>query len=408
MSTLSSKVTSDSAGPDSKQKPQNKPQSQSLPNPPVIAIVVGEHSGDTLGEGLMKAILEKQPNAKFIGIGGPKMNALGFESLYAMDELAVMGIVEVLGRIRRLLHIRKSLTEYFTQNKPDVFIGIDAPDFNLTLEQRLKAAGIKTVHYVSPSVWAWREKRVFKVQAATNLVLALLPFEKAFYDKYQVPCQFVGHSLADDIPLVSDKAAAREELELEQTGKVLALMPGSRGGELSRLVEPFLLSAKQLLAEDPALTFVVPMISEKRAEQFNALHQEIVPELPIKLFIGKTQAVMAASDCLLTASGTVTLEAALIKRPMVITYRFNWLTYQMGKIMVKLKHFSLPNLLADKALVPELLQDDVTPENIVPLLKERLYQDQSSLNQAFTDIHLTLKQDASQQAAKAVFELMQA
>ena len=356
----------------------------------------------------MKAILEKQPNAKFVGIGGPKMNALGFESLYAMEELAVMGIVEVLGRIRRLLHIRKSLTEYFTQNKPDVFIGIDAPDFNLTLEQRLKSAGIKTVHYVSPSVWAWREKRVFKVQAATNLVLALLPFEKAFYDRYQVPCQFVGHSLADDIPLVSDKAAAREELGLAQTGKILALMPGSRGGELSRLVEPFLQSAKQLLAEDPALTFVVPMISEKRAEQFNAIHHEIAPELPIKLFIGKTQTVMAASDCLLTASGTVTLEAALIKRPMVITYRFNWLTYQMGKIMVKLKHFSLPNLLADKALVPELLQDDVTPENIVPLLKERLYQDQSSLNQAFTDIHLTLKQDASQQAAKAVLELMQA
>lgn len=374
---------------------------------PVFAIVVGEHSGDTLGEGLIKSIQAKIPNAKFVGIGGPKMQALGFESLFAMDELAVMGIVEVLGRIRRLLYVRKTLTEYFTQNKPNVFIGIDAPDFNLTLEERLKAQGIKTVHYVSPSVWAWREKRVFKVERATNLVLALLPFEKAFYDKYNVPCKFVGHSLADDIPLTSDKLEARNVLGLDSEGKVLALMPGSRGGELSRLVEPFLLSAKQLFAEDASLTFVAPMISDKRAEQFNQLHQEIAPELPVKVIVGKTQQVMAASDCLLTASGTVTLEAALIKRPMVITYRFNWLTYQLGKHLVKLKHFSLPNLLADKELVPELLQDQVTPENIVPLVKERLYQDQSSLNQAFTDIHLTLKQDASEQAAQAVIELWQ-
>lgn len=374
---------------------------------PVFAIVVGEHSGDTLGEGLIKSIQAKIPNAKFVGIGGPKMQSLGFESLFAMDELAVMGIVEVLGRIRRLLYVRKTLTEYFTQNKPDVFIGIDAPDFNLTLEERLKAQGIKTVHYVSPSVWAWREKRVFKVERATNLVLALLPFEKAFYDKYNVPCKFVGHSLADDIPLTSDKLEARNVLGLDSEGKVLALMPGSRGGELSRLVEPFLLSAKQLFAEDASLTFVAPMISDKRAEQFNQLHQEIAPELPVNVIVGKTQQVMAASDCLLTASGTVTLEAALIKRPMVITYRFNWLTYQLGKHLVKLKHFSLPNLLADKELVPELLQDQVTPENIVPLVKERLYQDQSSLDQAFTDIHLTLKQDASEQAAQAVIELWQ-
>ena len=373
---------------------------------PVFAIVVGEHSGDTLGEGLMKSILAQCPTAQFVGIGGPKMNALGFHSLYAMEELAVMGIVEVLGRIRRLLHVRKSLTQYFTENKPDVFIGIDAPDFNLTLEQKLKETGIKTVHYVSPSVWAWREKRVFKVEKATNLVLALLPFEKAFYDKYQVPCKFVGHSLADDIPMVSDKAEARQALGLNDAGKVLALMPGSRGGELSRLVEPFVKSAQQLLADDPSLTFVVPMISDKRAEQFKALQQEFAPKLPVEIIIGKTQQVMAASDCLLTASGTVTLEAALIKRPMVITYRFNWITYQMAKWLVKLDYFSLPNLLANKALVPELLQDEVVPESIVPLVKERLYQDQSDLDQAFTDIHLALKQDASEQAAKAVLELI--
>ncbi|MFD2165857.1 lipid-A-disaccharide synthase [Thalassotalea euphylliae] len=374
---------------------------------PVFAIVVGEHSGDTLGEGLIKSLKAKYPNAKFVGIGGPKMQALGFESLFAMEELAVMGIVEVLGRIRRLLYVRKYLTDYFTENKPDVFIGIDAPDFNLTLEERLKAKGIKTVHYVSPSVWAWREKRVFKVERATNLVLALLPFEKAFYDKYDVPCKFVGHSLADDIPMHSDKQQARNALGLNPSGKVLALMPGSRGGELSRLVSVFLETAKQLQADDPELTFVVPMISDKRAEQFNTLYQEAGVDVPVQVFVGKTQQVMAASDCLLTASGTVTLEAALIKRPMVITYKFNWLTYQMGKALVKLKYFSLPNLLADKELVPELLQHDVTAESLVPLLKERLYQDQSALNDAFTNIHHMLKQDASEQAAIAVSELIE-
>lgn len=373
-----------------------------------FAIVVGEHSGDTLGEGLMKQLQKAHPSAKFVGIGGPKMQALGFESLFDMDELSVMGVFEVLGRLRRLLHIRKSLTEYFIQTPPDVFIGIDAPDFNLTLEQRLKQQGIKTVHYVSPSVWAWREKRVFKIEKATNMVLSLLPFEKAFYDKHQVPCTFVGHSLADDIPLYSDKAEAREKLALNQNAKILALMPGSRGGELSRLVEPFLATAEQLIARknEQELIFVVPMISEKRAQQFKELHAKYAPHIPVTIIIGKTQQVMAASDCLLTASGTVTLEAALIKRPMVICYKFNPLTYHMFKGFVKLKWFSLPNLMANKALVPELLQSQVTVDNILPLVEERLYSDQSQLNQEFIEIHRTLKQNASEKAAMAVLNLM--
>jgi len=375
-----------------------------------FAIVVGEHSGDTLGAGLMQQLLLTHPNAKFIGIGGPKMLALGFESLFDMEELSVMGVFEVLGRLRRLLHIRKSLCDFFIANKPNVFIGIDAPDFNITLEAKLKAQAIKTVHYVSPSVWAWREKRVFKIAKATNMVLSLLPFEKAFYDKHQIPCTFVGHSLADDIPLVSDKLLARQALCLPESAKILALMPGSRGGELSRLVEPFLLTAKKLLTTEQAngveLKFVVPMISEKRAQQFNLLHQKIAPDLPVSVIIGKTQQVMAASDCLLTASGTVTLEAALVKRPMVICYKFHPLTYHMFKSFVKLKWFSLPNLLANKSLVPELLQSDVTVANILPLIEERLFEDQSTLNQAYTDIHLMLKQNASEQAAKAVIDLL--
>ena len=375
-----------------------------------FAIVVGEHSGDTLGAGLMQQLQQHYPTAKFVGIGGPKMLALGFDSLFDMEELSVMGVFEVLGRLRRLLHIRKSLGEYFIANEPNVFIGIDAPDFNITLEGTLKVQGIKTVHYVSPSVWAWREKRIFKIAKATNMVLSLLPFEKAFYDKHQIPCTFVGHSLADDIPLISDKLLARKALGLSESAKILALMPGSRGGELSRLVAPFLQTAIKLLASKQAksaeLKFVVPMVSEKRAEQFRQLHEKIAPELPIIIIVGKTQQVMAASDCLLTASGTVTLEAALIKRPMVICYKFNPLTYHMFKGFVKLKWFSLPNLLANKSLVPELLQGKVTVDNILPLVEERLFEDQSALNQAYTDIHLMLKQNASEQAAKAVIDLL--
>lgn len=382
------------------------PKTQNAHQETVFAIVVGEHSGDTLGAGLITSLRQSHPDAKFIGIGGPKMQALGFESLFAMDELSVMGLVEVLGRIRRLLHVRKTLVDFFTTNKPDVFIGIDAPDFNIGLELKLKSKGIKTVHYVSPSVWAWRENRIFKIAKATDMVLALLPFEKAFYDKHKVPCTFVGHPLADDIPMHSDRSSARDKLGLAQDKKILALMPGSRSGELSRLLEDFFESAKQLQAQDSELLFVAPMISEQRVEQFNTLKTEFAPDLRVEVILGQTQEVMAASDCLLTASGTVTLEAALVKRPMVICYKFSPVTFLLGRWLVKLKWFSLPNLLANKSLVPELLQKEVCANNIVPLIKERLYQDQSQLNDSYNHIHQQLKCDASKQAAKAVLNIL--
>ncbi len=371
-----------------------------------FAMVVGEHSGDTLGAGLINALREKYPSAKFIGIGGPKMQALGFDCLFAMDELSVMGIVEVLGRIKRLMYVRKYLINYFIENPPTVFIGIDAPDFNIGLELKLKLQGIKTVHYVSPSVWAWREKRIFKIAKATNLVLALLPFEKQFYDKHNVPCTFVGHPLADDIAMYSDKTLAREKLGLDKHKKILALMPGSRAGELSRLVEDFLNSAKQLYSEDTNLVFVAPMISEQRAKQFESIKANIAAELPVEIIINQTQEVMAASDCLLTASGTVTLEAALIKRPMVICYKFSAITFLLAKWLVKLQWFSLPNLLANKSLVPELLQNEVCSSNIVPLIKTRLYEDQTQLNESYTEIHQELKCNASQQSADAILQIL--
>lgn len=371
-------------------------------NPKTFAIVVGEHSGDTLGAGLVAALKERYPDAEFVGIGGPKMLKQGFNSLFAMEELAVMGIVEVIGRLRRLMHVRKSLVEYFSENRPDVFIGIDAPDFNLGLEQRLKDKGIKTVHYVSPSVWAWREKRIFKIDKATDMVLALLPFEKQFYDKYQVACTFVGHPLADDIPMHSDKTEARNQLGLDTDAKYLAIMPGSRSGELQRLLPDFFATATLLQSAHPDLKFVAPLINELRLEQFQQIKAEHAPDLEVATIVNQTQQVMAASDCLLTASGTVTLEGALVKRPMVVAYKFQQLTYWIGRQLVKLKWFSLPNLLANKALLPELLQSEVTPENLAKEVEPLLYRDQQALIDEFTQIHQTLKQDASARAADAV------
>lgn len=371
-----------------------------------VGIVAGELSGDTLGEGFIKAIKQQYPDAEFVGIGGPKMIAQGCESLFDMEELAVMGLVEVLGRLPRLLKVKAQLVENFTSNPPDVFVGIDAPDFNLRLELDLKQAGIKTVHYVSPSVWAWRQKRIFKIEAATNLVLAFLPFEKAFYDKFNVPCEFIGHTLADAIPLVNDKAPARELLGLEQDRKWLAVLPGSRGSELKMLSQPFIETCKKLHQRYPELGFVVAVVNPKRREQFEQAWQELAPELEFKLVDDTARNVITASDAVLLASGTVALECMLLKRPMVVGYRVNAITAFLARKLLKTPYVSLPNILAERELVKEFLQEECTAENLFTEVTQLLEGDTQAMIDKFTEMHHWIRKGADQQAATAVLNLI--
>ncbi|WP_026146529.1 lipid-A-disaccharide synthase [Zestomonas thermotolerans] len=368
-----------------------------------IALVAGEASGDILGAGLMRELKRQYGEVEFIGVGGPLMAAEGLNSYFPMERLAVMGLVEVLGRLPELLARRKRLILSLIEARPDAFIGIDAPDFNLGVELRLRRAGIRTVHYVSPSVWAWRQKRVLKIREACDLMLTLFPFEAQFYVEHGVPVRFVGHPLADTIPLEADRQAARGELELPQDAPVVALMPGSRGGEVARLGGLFLDAAEQLLAERPELRFVLPCASPERRAQLEALLAG--RDLPLILLDGRSHTALAACDAVLIASGTATLEALLYKRPMVVAYRLAPLTYRILRHLVKSPYVSLPNLLAQRLLVPELLQDAATPAALAATLLP-LLDDGATQTAGFDAIHRTLRQDASCSAATAVLELV--
>ncbi len=376
--------------------------------PLTIGLVAGETSGDILGAGLIRALKQQVPNARFVGVAGPLMQAEGCEAWYEMEELAVMGIVEVLGRLPRLLSIRKDLTQRFTELQPDVFVGIDAPDFNITLEGRLKSKGIKTIHYVSPSVWAWRQKRVFKIGRSTNLVLAFLPFEKAFYDRFDVPCRFIGHTMADSIPLNPDKQAARERLNIPATAKCLALLPGSRHSEVEMLSADFLKTATLLSSHFADLHIVVPLVNQKRRQQFDEIKQQVAPELNVHILDGQARDAMTAADATLLASGTAALECMLTKCPMVVGYRMKPFTFWLAKRLVKTPYVSLPNLLAGKEIVKELLQEECQPQQLadqlLPLLEGGEQVD--ALKETFFQLHQLIRCDADQQAADAVLDLV--
>ena len=389
------------------------PNSISLNYSPTIAIIAGEVSGDILGAGLIHALKAHYPNAKFIGIGGERMIAEGFETLFDMEELSVMGLVEVLKHLPRLLKIRRSIIDQLSALKPDIFIGIDAPDFNLDVELKLKQQGIKTIHYVSPSVWAWRQKRVYKIAAATNLVLAFLPFEKAFYDRFNVPCRFIGHTMADAIPLKPNREEACQLLNLDSTQRYVAMLVGSRGAEVEFLSEPFLQTAQLLHQRYPDVKFLVPLINQKRRQQFEQIKQRVAPELDMILLDGNARAAMITAEATLLASGTAALEAMLCKSPMVVGYRMKPFTYFLAKRLVKTKYVSLPNLLADEMLVPELIQDDCHPTKLTEKLSLYLSEDKSAVQnryvllQRFAELHQMIQCNADQQAAQAVIDLLE-
>lgn len=339
-----------------------------------IGIVVGEVSGDTLGVKLMRNFREQGIDAEFEGIGGPQMIAEGFNSYYPMETLSVMGIVEVLKDLKKLFAVRDGLINQWTQNPVDIFIGIDAPDFNLRLSKSIKEKNlpIKTVQYVSPSVWAWRQGRVHGIKQSIDLVLCLFPFEKVFYERYEVPAAFVGHPLAKQLPLENPIQIAKQQLGLNENQKYIALLPGSRKGEVERLL-PMLLGAANILhTKYPDIQFLIPAINDARKQQIEQGVQQLAPHLKASIHILENtdseskigRMVMNASDIIALASGTATLEAMLMHRPMVTFYKLHWLTYIIAKLLVKIPYYSLPNIIAGKKVIEELIQADATPENL--------------------------------------------
>ena len=360
-----------------------------------------------LASGLIEAIRARIPGARFEGIAGPRMQAAGCETLYPMERLSVMGLFEAAGRYLELLPVRRRLARRLIEHPPDAFIGVDAPDFNLSLELALRGAGIRTVHFVSPSVWAWRRYRLAKIARAVDMMLALFPFEPPLYDARSIPVRFVGHPLADEIAMRTDRDAARARLGLDAGARIVALLPGSRMSELRRLAEPLARTACWVRRRRSDVRFVAPLVDGPTRECFARALAEHAPDVRCRVLPGASRDAMAASDVVLLASGTATLEAMLLKRPMVITYRTMRLTWMLGRAMLHVDHVGLPNLLAGERLVPELLQDDATPERLGPPLVERLDHPgrQRPVLEAFDRIHRALRNDAFTKAADAVLEV---
>jgi lipid-A-disaccharide synthase len=370
-----------------------------------IAMVAGEASGDQLGAYLIQALKQALPDVRFYGIGGPKMIAEGFDALYPAERLAVRGYAEVLRHYWGIARIRRELRRRLLDDRPQAFVGIDAPDFNLGLERRLKARGIPTVHYVSPSIWAWRGGRIRKIGRAVSHMLALFPFEPGLYQARGIPVTYVGHPLADAFPLEVDVAAARERVGVPPEQPIFALLPGSRQSEVEYMAETFVETARLLHQRFPQAQFLVPFATrETRALFETALYKLKAEELPIKLLFGHAHDAMAAANGVLVASGTATLEAALLKKPMVIAYRISKWTFRLVRRMVHLPYAGLPNILAGRFVVPEFIQDDATPENLAQALGN-LVTDRVAcerLVEIFNEIHLTLRQDTARKAAGAM------
>lgn len=381
----------------------------------IVGIVAGEASGDLLGSRLIRALKKHRPDIEFVGIAGPKMMAEGAKSLYSMDRLSLHGYgFDVLKQIPSLFRMRKKLGDYFISNPPKVFIGVDAPDFNFSLEKRLKKKGITTIHYVSPSIWAWRKGRMGKIKRAVNQILTLFPFEPALYKAAGVSATYVGHPLADEIPLYPNVQEARSALNLAKSPLIIAMLPGSRVGEVSQLAELYVKAAKKISMVQPEALFLVPLITRETRIIFekalyasiNAAHEKYHPSF--KIIFGHAHMAMQAADLVVVASGTATLEAALLKRPMVITYRMPWLSWQILKRLNYLPYVGLPNILAGRFVVPELLQDDANPDKLAETILN-IVNNEALLNDIrieFTNMHELLRQNNEDKAAQAVLEYL--
>ena len=377
----------------------------------VIGIVAGEASGDLLGSHLMAALKEARPGIEFVGIGGPKMQAAGMEVLFPMEKLAVRGYVEVLRHYREITGIRRKLKKYFLTNRPDLFIAVDAPDFNLDLELALKASGIPTIHYVSPSIWAWRGERINKIKRAVSHMLALFPHEPKIYQQAGVPVDYVGHPLADMLPDQPKRTEMRETMRIPLQARVFAFLPGSRQSEVKHHARTYIETAKLILKQIPDARFLVPLVSRETRGIFDqALYDCDAQQLPMTLLFGHAQDAMIAADIALVASGTATLECALLKRPMVITYKMPALSWWMIKRKRYQPYVGLPNILCERFVVPELIQEDATPENLAQALLN-LANDKDAvaqLEETFRKLHQTLRQNTAQKAAAAILPYLPA
>ena len=374
-----------------------------------IVMVAGEPSGDMLGARLLTVLKERFGEVDCEGIAGPLMQQAGCRSVYPLERLSVNGLFESFGRYPELIPVRRRLARTYAAQRPNVFIGIDAPDFNIDLELRLREARVPTVHYVSPSVWAWRRYRLPKIARAVNLMLTLFPFEQQFYEEHRVNARFVGHPLADEIPMESDAARARRELGIAEQLPLVALLPGSRQSEVSRLAEPMLRAAKIIAKQIPEAEFVMPAATAALAETLRAAVAQFAADSRVHITMGQAHQAMTASNCIVLASGTATLEAMLIKRPMVITYKTTPLTWAIGRRMLHVPFVGLPNLLAGEELVPELLQDAATPERLADEALRQLQapaDESAALVRRFAQIHKSLRRDATAQAADAIIELL--